>query len=152
MDGIAVHPYEPAPESVDPQIRQLVELMKKYNKGVATPIWVTELGTWSDPSLERAAAASYLVRMYTVLLAQPEVERIYWYLARDYDEFTVQGLVLKDTDPMGRYTPTANYVAYATVVNQLHHGVPKGQVASDPRTRIYRFERDGRAVWVCWSM
>jgi hypothetical protein len=151
MDGIAVHPYEPTPEFADREIRQFVDLMKKYNNGAAKPIWVTECGTWDDGSVERARAAGYLVRMYTVLLAQPEVQRVYWYLARDFQEFKSMGLVHGDDSPMGKYTPVMSYVAYANLIQQLHHAKPVRREATDSRTCAYRFERDGRDIWVCWS-
>ena len=152
MDGIAVHPYEPTPEFVDTQVRRFVDLMKKYNHGQAKTIWFTEIGDSHDLTLERAPSASYMVRMYTVLLAQPEVERIYWYLARDYDEFTNMGLVHSDKDPMGKYTPVMNYPAFATMVNLLHHAQPAGLQSTDPRTRVFRFDRGNQSIWVCWSI
>jgi len=86
-----------------------------------------------------------------MFLDQPEVARAYWYLARDYEEFPTMGLVHSDVDPMGKYTPAATYVAYATVANQLFNAEPKGHEAADPRTNIYHFERNGQGIWVCWS-
>ena len=152
MDGIAIHPYEPNPEAIEPQIRQLVDLMKKYNKGVVKPIWVTEYGTWDDKSLDRADAANYMLKMTTVLLAQPEVARAYWFVARDYQEFTNEGLIHSDTSPMGKYTPVVGCPTYATIAKELYKADPKGREAVDPRTRAYHFVRNGQGVWVCWSI
>ena len=151
MDGIVIHPYGGTVTSVEANIRDFVDLMKKYNKGVAKPIWVTEFGDWDDHTVKRAEAAAVLTKMYAMLLNQPEVARAYWYLARDYEEFPTEGLLHSDTDPMGKYTPSANYVAYATMANQLFNAQPKGHEATDPRTHIYHFERNGQGVWICWS-
>jgi hypothetical protein len=151
MDAMAIHPYRTAPEGVERRVSELVALMKQYNQGRAKPIWVTECGTWLDKTPERAGSASYLVRMYTLLLTQAEVERIFWYLACDYREFTIQGLVHSPVDPMGKFTPTTSYAAYANLIQQLHHARFKERVASDPRTRVYHFQRDKQNIWVCWS-
>lgn len=151
MDGIVIHPYGGTPKSVEKNIRDFVDLMKKYNKGVAKPIWVTEFGDWDDHTVKRAEAAAMLTKMYAMLLDQPEVARAYWYLARDYEEFPTEGLVHSDSDPMGKYTPSANYAAYATMANQLFNATPKGHEVTDPRTDIYHFERNGQGIWVCWS-
>ena len=151
MDGVAIHPYMPTPEGVERETAALVEMMKKYNNGQAKPIWATEIGTWQDHSPQRAQSASYLTRMYTLLLTQPEVERVYWYLLRDYAEFKIQGLVHGEDDPMGRYTPVVCYAAYANLVLQLHRAQFVRREATDSRTRVYRFDKDDRSVWVCWS-
>jgi hypothetical protein len=151
MDGIAVHPYQPTPEGVERELAALVELMQKYHHGQARGIWVTECGTWEDQSDERASAASYLVRMYTLLLTQPEVQRIYWYLLRDYAQFKNLGLVHGDQDPMGKYTPVAGYPAFANLVQQLYQARFVQRESTDSRTRIYRFDKADRSIWVCWS-
>jgi hypothetical protein len=151
MDGIAVHPYQPTPEGVDKQVANLSELMKRHNDGKAKSVWVTEFSTWDDHSVERAQAAAYLVRMYTLLLTRPEVQRVYWYLLRDFAEFKNEGLVHSDTDPMGKYTPVATYPAYANLIRQLHHARYVGPQPADARTRVYQFATQQKRVWVCWS-
>jgi hypothetical protein len=151
MDAIAVHPYRATPEGVEREVGNLIELMKKYNNGQAKPIWVTETGNFSDHSISRAANASYLVRMYTLLLTQPEVARVYWYLSRDYREFKTMGLLHADDDPMGRYTPTMAYCAYANLIAELDRANFVRREQTDPRTRAYQFEREGKRIWVCYS-
>lgn len=152
MDGIVIHPYGGTPESMEAKLHQLVDLMKKYNNGVAKPIWATELGDWDDHTVVRAEAAARLTRMYAMLLDQPEVARAYWYLARDYEEFPTEGLVHSETDPMGKYTPSANYPAFATMANLLFDATPKGHVATDSRTTIHHFEKNGQGIWVAWAV
>ena len=153
MDGIVIHNYGGSASVIESQVRQLVDLMKKYNNGNAKPIWVTEMGDWSDHSLTRSEAAAHLMKTYAMFLNQPEVAGTYWYLARDYPDegFPTMGLVHNDTDPMGNYTPSANYAAYATMANQLFHAQPKGHEAVDSRTNVYHFERNGQGIWICWS-
>ncbi len=153
MDGIVIHNYGGRPATIEGQIRQLVDLMKKYNNGVAKPIWVTEFGDWTDKTLVRNEEAGRLTKMYAMLMNQPEVARAYWYLARDYpnEGFPTMGLVHTDDSPMGKYTPTAVYTAYATMASQLFHARPKGHESVDVRTSVYHFERDGQGIWVCWA-
>jgi hypothetical protein len=153
MDGIVIHNYSGSPPMIEAQVRQLVDLMKKYNKGVAKPIWVTEFGDWNDKTLARNEEAARLTKMYAMFLNQPEIARAYWYLARDYPDegFPTMGLVHTPDSPMGKYTPTAVYVAYATMANQLFSADPRGHVTTDPRTSVYHFERNGQGIWVCWS-
>jgi len=151
MDGIAVHPYMPTPEGVEKEVAAMVAMTKKYNNGQAKPIWVTECGTWADRSVERAVSARYLVRLYTLLLTQAEVAHIDWFLVCDYAEFKFQGLFHCDKDPMGRFTPVVLYPAYANLVQQLHHTQFVRQPATDPRTRVYQFQRQDEFIWTCWS-
>jgi hypothetical protein len=151
MDGIAVHPYRATPEGVEKELAALVELMKKYNQGRAKPIWVTETGSWRDQSPERATTARYLVRMLTLMLTQPEVERIYWYLMCDFREFKTMGIVHGADDPTGRFTPTMIYPAYANLIHRLYGARPDRREETDLRTRVYRFNRANDAVWVCWT-
>ena len=150
LDGIVVHPYI-SPEETKRKITQLVALTQKYNRGESKPIWVTECGTWDDHTIERATAAGYLARMFILLLTQPEVAQIDWFLVCDYAEFKNQGLFHSDKDPMGKFTPVALYPAYANLIQQLHHTQFVGQEATDSRTRVYHFQRGSQSIWTCWS-
>ena len=100
---------------------------------------------------DRADAASHLVRMMTLASTFPEVERIIWYLARDFRSFTNMGLLHADTDPTGAYTPTMPYVAYANLIGLLHGARFIQREKTDERTLVYRFANAGQTVWVCWS-
>lgn len=152
MDGIAVHPYM-SPDEAEESLAKLVELVKRHNAGQGKPIWCTEFGTWQDHSPERSAAAVHLVRMCVAMLTQPDVERMYWYLARDYaPDFANMGLVHDQHDPMGRLTPVMAYPAYANLIGLLHRATCAGRAAADPRSRLYRFSSPARDIWVGWSM
>jgi hypothetical protein len=153
MDGIVIHNYGGGTSSIQASIRALVDLMKKYNNGVAKPIWVTEFGDWNDKTMVRDEAAEHLAKTYAMFLNQPEIVGAYWYLARDYPDegFPTMGLVHTPDSPMGKYTPTAVYSAYATMANQLYGVKPMPPTGVDPRTNLYHFERGGAGIWVGWS-
>ena len=148
MDAVVIHPYRRQPEGVEEQINSLRQLMGRY--GTPKPIWVTEFSDLPDMRKSRDDVARYLVRMSTLLLAA-KTDRIYWYLMRDYQEFTGLGLVRDETDPLGRYTPTPAYAAYATLIHQLEGASFVRREASDPSTRIYLFANGKREIRVLWS-
>jgi len=97
-----------------------------------------------------AHIARYLVQHLTILLSEG-VQRVYWYLARDYADFDSMGLVSAPDSPLGRYAPAPSYAAYAVSIGQLNKAKPLGRVATDPRTRIYRFDHDGEPLHVAWA-
>ncbi len=150
MDAVAVHPYQ-TPETVVRSLTDLTALVRKYNHGQAKPIWATECGDSHDPTPDRAEAASHLVRMMTLESTFPEVQRIIWYLARDFRGFTNMGLVHSDTDAAGAYTPTMPYAAYANLIHLLDGARFVQREKTDDRTQVYRFENATQTVWVCWS-
>ena len=150
MDAIAVHPYQ-TPETVERSLADLVALTKRYNGGKSKPIWATECGFAHDTAPDRPDAASHLVRMMVLESTFPEVQRIIWYLSRDFREFTNMGLIRSDTDPAGAFTPTLPYVAYANLIHLLNDARFVQREKTDDRTLVYRFENATRIVWVCWS-
>ena len=81
----------------------------------------------------------------------PEVQRIIWYLSRDFREFTIMGLVHSDTDPSGAFTPVIPYVAYANLIHLLDGAHFVRREPTDDRTLVYRFEGPTQTVWACWS-
>lgn len=148
MDAIAIHPYRAQPEGVEEKIEALRALMSRY--GTPKPIWATEFSDISDMRKNPENAAGYLVRMSTLLLSE-KVERIYWYLLRDYREFKGLGLVHDENAPLGRYTPAPAYVAYAMVIHELDGLSFVRREPSDPRTRIYLFAGHDNEIRVAWS-
>jgi hypothetical protein len=147
-DAVAVHPYRPHPEGVETDIAELRELLERA--GAAAPVWVTETGRHVRGEDGRRAAASYLVRQMT-LLRSAGVEHIYWYLLRDYAKFEGMGLLRGPDSPYGRYAPAPAYVAYANLIAMLDGARFVRREATDPRTRLYRFERGGEVIRVGWS-
>ena len=107
MDAVVIHPYRRQPEGVEEQIESLRQLMARY--GTPKPIWATEFSDLPDMKKSRDDVARYLVRMSTLLLAA-HVERLYWYLLRDYQEFTGLGLLHDESSPT-RYAPELGIVS-----------------------------------------
>lgn len=150
MDGVVVHPYRGKPEGVERELMALKELVERYSGGVRKPIWVTEFGRHDDSPGGRQRSASYLVRMATLLLSQ-NVERMYWYLMRDYLDFQSMGLVRDQDSSFGRYAPAPAYVAYANLIRQLSGARYLRREPTDPRTHVHVFERSGEEIRVSWS-
>jgi hypothetical protein len=148
MDAIVIHPYRKVPEGVEEKIDDLRQAMQRYGK--SKPIWATEFSDFPDMRDNRDNAARYLVRMSTLLLAA-KVDRIYWYLLKDYQQFTGLGLVRSESDAMGRYVPTAAYAAYAVLIQQLSGARFVRREPSDPQMRVYLFSRGGTEIRVAWS-
>ena len=130
MDAVVIHPYRGQPEGVEIEVAELQKLIRKYNDGKDKPIWVTETGSWDGSEydweqgkglnlLGRSNIARYLVRQYALLLSTGTVEKVYWYLTRDYNTFKTMGLLGDPKDPRGRYAVHPAYVAYATLIRQL---------------------------------
>lgn len=152
MDAVVTHPYFGIPEGIEIKLASLQTLMAQYNHGNGPkPIWVTECGAGDDVHPGRQEMASYLVRFYTLMLTAG-VERAYWYLLHDEEGYTT-GLVRATGDPLGAYAPTSGYAAYANLIQQLYGAMYVGREATDPRTRLYRFDRGagGTQVRVAWS-
>jgi hypothetical protein len=147
MDAVVIHPYRRQPEGVEEQIESLRQIMARY--GTPKPIWATEFSDLPDMKKSRDDVARYLVRMSTLLLAA-HVDRLYWYLLRDYQEFTGLGL-LHDESSSTRYAPAPAYVAYAVLIHELtgSHFVRRDN--SNPDVRAYVFAEGGREIRVIWT-
>lgn len=150
MDAIAIHPYVSVPEDVERPIHDLQATMARYlPPAAAKPIWATETAVPDPTHPGRQDMARALVRLLTLLRANG-VERVYWYLARDYGPF-VTGLLGSDQSALGRYAPSAAYPAYANLVQQLYHAQFVRREPTDPRTRLYLFSRTNGPLRVLWS-
>lgn len=148
LDALVIHPYRGRPEGVETDVAAITAAMRAANRGVAKPIWATECGNSGDLEPGRRASARYLARLMTLLRSE-NVARMYWYLGRDYHEFS-SGL-LHDAD--GRYTPTATYAAYSTLIAELNGAEPVcREPALDARTRVYRFQGGKDEVRVAWTV
>jgi hypothetical protein len=148
MDAVVIHPYRKQPEGVEEQIERLRELMGRY--GAPKPIWATEFGDVADMRKSRDDVARYLVRMSVLLLAA-KVERMYWYLLRDYQDFAGLGLLRDERDPLGRYAPNPAYVAYAVLIDKLSGARFVGRDPAGNDARVYRFTGGAGDIWVAWA-
>jgi len=157
MDVVAIHPYcyDVPPEGLEHQVEQLQALIKRYNHGLEKPIWVTEIGWYTknsqapgDLEINEYTQAKFLVRAYALLLSAG-VERIYWYLFRDYEPFGTMGLVHNDRiyslKPAGR--------AMVTLAHELSGAVFVRRETSLPTLYSLVFRRStGEEVRVLWSL
>lgn len=149
-DAVAVHPYGDDPEGAARDIEALQQRLRAA--GSAAPIWATEFGTGAGDTdaAARRDTAAYLARMAVVLRAAG-VERLYWYLLRDYASFNGMGLLRGERDPLGRLAPTPAYAAYATLIRLLDGADRVRREPTDPRTHVYRFDRGGESTHVLWA-
>jgi len=148
LDVLAVHPYRSIPEGVEVDIASLQTLSASYNNG-PKPIWATECGAPDYVNRGRQDMARYLVRLMT-LMRSAGVERMFWYLAYDYDGYST-GLVRAPTDSLGPYVPSSAFPAYSNLIHQLYGATYVGRDFTDARTRMYHFSRSGSDVRVVWS-
>lgn len=153
MDAVVIHPYRESPEGVDDDVKKLQDIIKQYNDGNSKPIWVTECGTMDKSEEGRHNVARYLTHIYSLLLSEG-VERIYWYLLRDYDVFTTMGLLYQDTEPMGRYVPAPAYAAYSNLIHQLSGSsfIRKEELGTYSKANVCVFEKDEEEIRVCWAV
>jgi hypothetical protein len=151
MDALSVHPYGYGefPESVEYELSDLKALIARFNDGKQKPIWATEIGRQDKTPDGRRNTAGYLVRLSTILLSQG-VEKIYWYLLRDYSDFETMGLLRDSNSPFGRYAPAPAFVAYANLIRQLDAAEFQRREKTDPRTRIYLFNTGKEQCRVAW--
>ncbi|MGH7945587.1 MAG: glycosyl hydrolase, partial [Opitutaceae bacterium] len=155
MDVLSVHPYryDAAPEGLETDIAELQALVGKYNRGMSKPIWVTEIG-WNtraaqagDLAIDDLMQAQYLVRSYALLFSA-NVERVYWYLFRDYND-ALMGLVRSDA----LATPKPAFAAMATMTQLLRHAELAGRDRTPSDIFSICFRRpSGEKVRVMWSL
>jgi hypothetical protein len=150
MDAAVVHPYSRSLEDVAISLRELRNLIRRHDGGRGMAIWATEFSRYSDRSDGRLQAALHLVRMAAVLLSEG-VDRVYWYLLRDYAGFQSMGLLGKPDDPLGRYAPTPAYAAYAALIRNIGDARPTGRESSDLRTHIYGFGDTQGQLRLAWA-
>jgi hypothetical protein len=156
MDALSVHPYryDSPPEGIETDIAELSALVKKYNDGRPKPIWVTEIG-WNarpaqgpgDIAIDDEVQAHYLVRAYALLLSA-HVERVYWYLFRDYNDLRM-GLARGDAS----VTQKRAFAAMRTMTAELKNAcfIARDQTPADMYS--IRFRRSGgEDVRVMWSL
>lgn len=159
MDGVSVHPYRygSAPEGFENEIAGLETLIRKYNGGKPKPIWVTEMGWFlkksqapGDLTITEAEQAKFAVRGDCLLLSAG-VQKMFWYLFRDYNEFATMGLVRDERDPLGRYAPKPAYVAFAVMARQLAGArFVRREPAADGVYSLL-FGRSGEEIRVLWA-
>jgi hypothetical protein len=183
FDVLAIHPYRPdAPEGAPwrrdhaatfpEEMRRLDDLMLRYG---ARPVWLTEVGWASSrgwPGVDEDAQAQFLTRLYVMAIAQPNIEKVFWYDFRNdtapsapydrpvYNEnfYELNYGLLRRTFPLDRNDPNLRkpaFLAYRAMTQELA-GLTLQEVPADgrrddmPNTYWYRFGGP-RRVDVLWN-
>lgn len=136
VDGIAVHPYRPAPEGVEHEIARLRAAMARA--GGEKPIWATE---FSREFARPQDAAPFYLKM-AALLESAGVRHHFWYALADQPGFPTMGLVRFDGTPK----PAASTFAFAARV-LAPHGPAVRVGADDPTLFHFRYGADTHVVW-----
>lgn len=162
MDAMSIHLYRQEPTGFREDLRWLRSLTREHNDGEALPVWVTELGWYTSPTLpggdSEATQARHLVQSHTRLLAAG-VERFYWYTLQDSvwnaesspqtdagsDQF---GLVRRHDNPRGAHTPKPALLAYATMTRQLAGGEFRGHETGPVERHVFANASGGERVRV----
>jgi hypothetical protein len=136
LDGVAVHPYRPEPESVDWELARLNAAMLKAGK--VKPIWATE---FSRDFVSPADAAPHFLKMLT-LMQGAGVSNIYWYALIDQKWFPSMGLLSSS----GGDKPASRAFAYAAT-NLVHQGPAQRVDHRDPTLFHFRYGPTTHVVW-----
>lgn len=151
LDAVSIHPYRSTPDGIDLEISELRELIRSYNNGQDKPIWATEFNLGADNVSGQFDEAPYLAQITTLMLIQ-KVQRIYYYLTVDDENFPYWGLVSSASDAKGKYTPHPSYVAYANVIRELYGATFKSRYpGTSPSTYGFKFQRGNDELSVLWS-
>ncbi|MBA3943605.1 MAG: hypothetical protein H0X37_03485 [Herpetosiphonaceae bacterium] len=185
FDILAIHPYRPGPPEAATWRRDTaldVEAELNAVDGLnhilgAKPIWITEVG-WSNFAgtygVSEDDQASFMVRMYLLALAHPNVQRVFWYDFRDdsapnalyhrpvYDDHEAEyhfGLLRRSfpLDPGSADLRKPSFLAYRTMTEVLG-GLTMSGILHDgndpamPGTWAYRYDGKGRAAVVLWRI
>ncbi len=150
LDAVSIHPYADFPDGVSLEISELRELIKAYNGGKTKPIWATEFSFVTSSESDQYVAASYLAQI-ACLMRSEGVERMYYYLTMDDDLFPFRGLVGRASDDRGRFRPHPAFIAYATLIRQLHDATFERRFATSPSTYAFSFRRGDEHISALWS-
>ena len=185
FDVINIHAYRPgAPEGVflrrdrmmglGDEMRELDALMAKYGE---KPVWFTEVGWGSHTGpygISEQEQAYYVVRFYALALAQPRIEKVFWYNFRNnlaywtpYDQLIFDETVpdwhmglLRRSYPLKVGDPTLRkpaFLAFRTMTDLLggltqEEQVAAGQRADLPSLYWYRYGNAQRRVDLLWQL
>jgi hypothetical protein len=136
LDGVVVHPYRDFPEGVDVELERLVAAMRRH--GTVKPIWATETG---DEVEDPRTSASLLVRMLSLLAADPHMAAIYWYALIDEPYFKNTGLL----DRQARMKPAGQ--AMRLMRDLFAKGRPARLYQDDSRSYVFRFGANDYVIW-----
>jgi hypothetical protein len=146
FDIMCIHPYDKkSPYGSVRKVKILLDFMEK--EGDERKIWITEVGGYpvlNDEWTELKQAA-WLVQLYTLLLSQERVEKVFWFRFADLPgQKKYNGLLRED------FTPRLSYFALSTLSNKLagKQFVKKLDIEG---VEAYLFEENDEECLVLWS-
>nr|WP_246362648.1 DNRLRE domain-containing protein [Paenibacillus alba] len=161
MDALTIHPYvyPKDPELLVKSIKDVNDLVRKYNGGNTIPLWLSEIGWPTHNSLSGVSekkSADDLVRGYVLSLANG-VEKIYWYdlmndgvnKSNNEDNF---GLIRNKADELGAYTPKPAFTAYAVMIRQLSGASFNTDLSAAGSYYHYLFKKGSEDVRAAWAV
>jgi len=157
MDAVSIHPYGGSPDTLSDDLRGLRAVIRAH-AGRELPVWVTENGwgvaqlTDSAPVHTREQQARFLARAWLEQLAGG-VEKMFWYVSRDYSAFRTMG-VFGDIDASeGRYAAHPTAAAYATLARVLDNTRFVERTVLDPGSvHVLRFASGTNETLALWSL
>jgi hypothetical protein len=150
MDDIVIHPYRSSAEGTEKNIEDLKALAKEFAPDKRVGMVATEYGCFE--MADQDVQASYFVRMSAVLLSTG-IKEMYWYLMKDYSQFVGMGLLHKEEDKRGKYTPSPAYVAMAVMNKILKNAEFEARVKFPDYSSIYalKFRDNASDLYILWS-
>jgi len=159
-DIVGCHPYcaplSPEEQKWEERFAELNSLIEMYGRN--KPIWVTEVGWPVGKGLEAVdeqTQANYLVRMYILGMATPNVKKMFWFLGETYGTIdSMWGIVQKNNYG---YEPRPAFFAFAALTSILNKAEYKSTIylkdIKDKYSRCYIFAKDDKKyVAVCWRL
>lgn len=138
------------------EVRAVRELTEMYGR---KPIWITEIGWGQDWSAslanryrqgsvtEAQLQADYLVRTYVPLLAEPDVEKVFWYTQVDDPNVTGWELLAEGQHALAHIS---TLLTGSTPLGQIQGQNDRGR-ANDDDVYEYRFAKDNQLIIVIWK-
>ncbi|MBI2415330.1 MAG: beta-galactosidase [Candidatus Kerfeldbacteria bacterium] len=147
IDIVAVHPYRVVdgnynytPEEVINGLNSLtvdlynIKAVLQRHHQAAIPIWLTEMGwTTATAGISEQRQAEYLMRLYSLALAIPNVRKVFWYSFNDTSS-TEEYIDAQFGLLNHLYEPKTSYSAYQFVQQHLNRHYFKDQLL--PQYRI----------------
>lgn len=160
LDKIVIHPYRGQPEGVGESLEEITQKVKEYNDGKSIPYWATETGFHNSGNYSweqghqgekgRREVAKFNIRQNTLLLTR-NVEKIFVYLARDFNQFKTMGLFRDTNSPLGRYSVNPSGISYAVMIRKLTGATYSKREKTDRFSYVQLFNKNGADLRICWA-
>lgn len=161
-DAFSYHPYGLTPQRLGEVADEITRLIKKNNRGVGKPLYMTEVG-WSISTEQKGNPAKVgteeqqadrLVYSFIAPQASPQIALVNWYQALDYGPTETEynfGLFRQATDNVKGFQPKKAAVAFYVLRSQLDgfHYVRTDTLAGDVQSYVFSNDK-GVTTRVMW--